>query len=107
MAKIIWTTDFEQQLDHYISNAGIEYGRSTAKKWAKEVAAIEQRLRSYPTSYTPESLLLGRDKVYRRCHVMHRRFKIIYYYDQAEDTVHIVDIWDTRMNPKTLIQRIR
>ena len=38
---------------------------------------------------------------------MSRRFKIIYYYDEVEDIVYIVDIWDTRMNPKTLIRRIK
>ena len=38
---------------------------------------------------------------------MNRRFKIIYYYDESEDTVHLVDIWDTRMNPKALIRRIK
>ena len=37
---------------------------------------------------------------------MSRRFKIIYYYDESEDVVHIVDIWDTMMNPKALIKRI-
>lgn len=107
MAKIKWTEVFIQQLDYYIGNASIEFGRSTANRWAKEIAAIEQKLKVYPTSYTPESLLLGREAIYRRCHIMHRRFKIIYYYDKAEDTVHFVDIWDTRMNPKALIQRIK
>ena len=39
--------------------------------------------------------------------MMNRRFKIIYYYDEVEDLVHIVDIWDTRMNPQTLAKRIK
>ena len=38
---------------------------------------------------------------------MNRRFKLIYYYDELEDIVHLVDIWDTRMNPKALIKRIK
>lgn len=38
---------------------------------------------------------------------MNRRFKIIYFYDEAEDTVHIMDIWDTKMNPKALVRRIK
>ena len=29
------------------------------------------------------------------------------YYDEAADTVHVVDIWDVRMNPETLILRIK
>lgn len=38
---------------------------------------------------------------------MNRRFRIIYIYDETEDVVHIMDIWDTRMNPKALIRRIK
>ena len=106
MAKINWTTEFEEQLGYYIGNARMEYGRSTAKRWAKEIAAIERRLIDYPTSYALESLLLGRTEMYRQCLLMSRRFKLIYYYDEIEDIVHLIDIWDTRMDPKTLIRRI-
>ena len=35
------------------------------------------------------------------------RFKIIYYYDELEDIIHLIDIWDTRMDPKALIRRIK
>lgn len=83
------------------------FGKSTALKWAEEVATFESRVRQYPSSYALESLLLGRKKLYRRCHIMHRRFKIIYYYDERKDVVTIMDIWDTRMNPTTLTKRIR
>ena len=38
---------------------------------------------------------------------MNRRFKLIHYYDALEDTIHIIDIWDTRMNPNTLVKRIK
>ena len=27
-------------------------------------------------------------------------FKLVYYYDESLDVVHIVDIWDMRQNPK-------
>ena len=107
MAKIDWTTKFLKLLDANISYASIEFGHSTAIRWAEEIAVFEDRVQDNPTSYAPESLLSGKKKLYRRCHIMNRRFKIIYYYDEAEDTVHLVDIWDTRMNPKTLIKRIR
>ena len=41
------------------------------------------------------------------CHIMNRRFKIIYFYDEVKDIVHIMDIWDTKMNPRALIRRIK
>ena len=107
MAKIDWTEGFLQQLDYYIDNAIIEFGKSTALRWAHEIAAFEHRLESFPTSYSPEPLLHDKGVLYRGCHVMKRRFKIIYYYDEAEDVAHLVDIWDTKANPKALIRRIK
>lgn len=107
MAKINWTENFLQLLDAHIGYASMEFGKTTAMRWAEEIAAIEERLKQYPTSYSPESLLLGKEKTYRRCHVMHRRFKVIYYYDEVDDVIYLIDIWDTRMSPKALIRRIK
>ena len=107
MAKIIWRERPSQLLEYYIDNACGEYGKSTALKWAEEIATFEARVRRFPTSYSPERLLQSHDVLYRRCQIMNRRFKIIYRYDEPEDTVHVMDIWDTRMNPKALIRRIK
>lgn len=107
MAKINWHNNAIILLDCYIGNASIEFGKSTAKRWKTEIAAFEERVRFFPESYTPEELLRDKPILYRRRHLMNRRFKLIHYYDEVEDTVHIVDIWDTRMNPKTLIKRIK
>ena len=90
----------------YVENARLEFGVSTARKWQTERKSLEWNLKRYPTSFTPEALLLGREILYRRCHLMNRRFKLIYFYDEQNDTVRIVDIWDTRMNPKALVRRI-
>ncbi|MDE5571544.1 MAG: type II toxin-antitoxin system RelE/ParE family toxin [Prevotella sp.] len=107
MAQIKWTPRFLQLLNYYIGNACVEFGQSTAMRWAEEIAVFEDRVKLYPASYALESLLLGKKKLYRGCHLMNRRFKIIYYYDETEDVIYLVDIWDTRMNPKTLIRRIK
>ena len=107
MAKIDWTAQFLKPLDTNIGYASVEYGHSTAIRWAKEIAAFENRVQEHPTSYTIESLLNGKNKIYRRCHLMNRRFKIIFYYDEVEDIVHLIDIWDTRMDPKVLVRRIK
>jgi plasmid stabilization system protein ParE len=107
MAKIDWTPQFFQRLDEHLEYAATEFGKATAMRWATEIASFEDRVKQYPTSYTLESLLSGKKMVYRRCHLMNRRFKIIYYYNEQEDIVHLVDIWDTRMNPKVLIKRIK
>jgi len=107
MAVIEWTDKAWQLYNEYLENARYEYGAKTARRWEKELLNIYDRLKLYPTSYTLESLLDGKRVLFRRCHIMNRRFKIIYYYDEAEDVVHLVDIWDTKMNPKTLMRRIK
>ena len=107
MAVIEWTDKAWQLYNEYLENARYEYGVKTARRWEKELLVIYERLKLYPTSYTPESLLLHKMELFRRCHIMNRRFKIIYYYDEAADIVHLVDNWDTKMNPKTLIKRIK
>ena len=80
---------------------------STGRRWLKERLDIEWRLERYPVSYPPEELLQKEDALFRRCHLMNHRFKLIYFYDEVEDTVHIMDIWDTKANPKALIKRIK
>jgi plasmid stabilization system protein ParE len=107
MAKIIWRDNALQLLAQYIDNALIEFGKKAAKRWLTEKKNIEWRLERYPDSFPPEELLQGRTILHRRCHMMHRRFKLIYHYEETEDTVYVEDIWDTRMNPETLIRRIK
>lgn len=107
MAKIVWEESATTVLLEYLENARLEFGNSTVNRWHKERKSIEWRLERYPVSCPLEELLLERCLLYRQCHLMHRRFKIIYYYDEKEDLVHIVDIWDTRMSPKALIRRIK
>lgn len=107
MAKIIWRKRPLLLFDTYIGNALEEYGRSTAIKWTEDIEEMEQRLIKFPTSYTPEKLLLGKKRLFRGCHIMNRRFKVIYTYDENKDIVYIIDIWDTKMNPQALIRRIK
>ncbi len=107
MAKIIWREDALQLLAQYIENALEEFGESTARRWQTEIKQIEWRLERYPDSYPPEELLSERTILHRRCHLMHRRFKLLYHYDKSADLVYIEDIWDAKMNPQTLRERIK
>lgn len=93
-------------LDERIAYAGEEFGKSTAKRWLNEIAHIEARISLMPMSFTPEPLLAGKKHDYRYCHLMNRRFKLIYCYYPSSDTVRIVDIWDTRIRPETLKRRL-
>ena len=106
MAKIEWNEEAQLLFIAYVTNARTVFGERTAKRWLKERKNIEWRLERYPESYPLEELLAGRKVVYRRCSMMNRRFKLVYFYDDSKDAVRIVDIWDTRRNPNTLISRL-
>lgn len=106
MAKVKWTIKADRLFDKYVFNAFLEYGRKTSQKWMRERVAFADRIAKHPESYTPESLLADRKHQYRSCIIMDR-FKIVHYYAKSSDTVHIVDIWDTRMNPENLQRRIK
>ena len=107
MAQIVWREKAEQLFWAFVEYAGQEFGKTTAQRWQKERKAIEWRLERFSESYPLEELLVGRDIRYRRSHIMNRRFKIIYHYNELEDAVHVIDIWDTKRNPSALIRRIK
>ena len=106
MAQIRWTKKARRLFFERVLYAYNEFGTTTAKRWQEERKRIESQLAVYPESYTPESLLKERRLRYRSCHIM-RRFKIVYFYAKSSDIVHVVDIWDTRMSPEKLRQRIK
>ena len=106
MAVVKWRKQAWILFNSYVEHARTEYGEKTARKWLTEAAVIYDRLQKHPTSYNIESLLLGKRHQYRSCHIM-RRFKIVYYYATSSDSVYIRDLWDTKMNPLTLRNRLK
>ena len=107
MAIIKWTDSAWQLYNDMLEYAKVEFGAKTGRRWEYELLCIYERLQRFPDSYPPEEFLLGRTLFFRRCSMMNRRFKLIYYYDKSEDTIYIIDIWDSRMKPETLIRRIK
>ena len=105
MAQVIWTEEADALFNRFVMNAFVEYGRKTSLRWLNERIIMTDRLENYPTAYPPEELLADR-KIRYRSHQVLGRFKFVHYYDEESDTVFIVDIWDMKMNPKTLLRRI-
>ena len=76
-------------------------GKKPARRWKEELLNIQNFLKKYPEGKPP---FLGAPKfsyLLRGANFM-RNFKLVYYYDESLDVVHIVDIWDMRQNPKRL-----
>lgn len=106
MAKVIWQKRAEKELFRYLVKGNVEFGETVANRFADEARRISEELAKFPEIGFPEPLLKDRKKFYRACHIQ-KRFKLIYYYAQSSDTVHIADIWDTRREPQYLSNRIK
>ena len=106
MAQIIWKPRAIRQLNAIIDYSVPEFGMVAFKRFDTRIQEIESRLSKFPESFTPEPLLKN-DKVLFRFCLLRKRHKIIYHYVEAKDIVYIDDIWDMRMNPDRLKQRIK
>ena len=106
MATIKWNKKARQLFVEHVNYARQEFGMTTALRWFRKKNYIEARISRYPESYPLETLLCSKHRTYRRAILM-KNFKIVYVYYPSSDTVRIVDIWDMRMNPKNLKQRIK
>ncbi len=104
MATVKWNKKARRVFTNNLRYAKFEFGAATARRWYEERHEIEYRLCKYPESYPPEPLINKR-KIYRWAKIV-SNFKIIYYYSPTSDVVHVVDIWDMRMNPDVLRNRI-
>jgi hypothetical protein len=101
MAEIVVHKLYEEKERQYIIDAYENFGKKTARKWKEELKKIQNFLKKYPEAKPP---FLGAPKfsyLLRGANFM-RNFKLVYYYDESLDVVHIVDIWDMRQNPKRL-----
>ena len=105
MVTIRWNKKARRLFREHILYARDEVGEETALRWYRQMINIENRLRLHPESYTPESLIV-KSHVYRSAIIM-KRYKIVHFYIPSSNTVRIVDIWDMRMNPENLRQRIK
>ena len=106
MATVKWT-EFAQSVKWKFYKDGVlEFGCTVAKKTNKKIEEIEDDLSKYPKMGFPEPLLKAYAIEYRARHI-NKRYKIIYKYEESNDTVYIVDIWDTRRAPQNLVSRIK
>lgn len=106
MALVKWQKRAENELYRLLVEGFQEYGETTANKFAERVAYLNTALERYPEIGYPEPLLKGRKKLYR-AYPINKRYKLIYYFAESSNTIHIADIWDTRREPTFLTLRIK
>ncbi|MBQ8988557.1 MAG: type II toxin-antitoxin system RelE/ParE family toxin [Prevotella sp.] len=106
MAIVTWDIQAVETRIALLEYGAENFGPITAKKFSEEIDRLEKFIALNPESGFIEPLLQGLGRLFRGKNFK-KHFRLIFFYDEEKDNVHIVDIWDTRMAPKTLIKRIK
>jgi plasmid stabilization system protein ParE len=102
--KLKWDKEARQLVDTTAQYIEEQDGAIAGADFLEEVMHVVRLLPLVPY-LGPLERLLYRSKVKFRSIVVSKYNKIIYYVRQ--DEIVIVDFWDTRMNPKTLVKRLQ
>ena len=95
--KIIWAEEAFQVWQDTIDYIVKEFGVRAAEKFYKKTEEWQDVLSSSPKAGKIEPLLNNRRRSYRSI-VITKQAKLIYYIE--DETVFIVDFWDTRREPQ-------
>jgi len=102
--KLKWTEFAVQQLEeifeYYRKKASLE----TARKTVNRIADATLILTEQPEIGQIEELLKNSHQSFR--YLLVKNYKIIYWLNQKNETVEIIDVFDTRQNPLKL-QRVK
>lgn len=97
---IRWSTFATQQIagiyDYFIKTSG----KTVAVKVVKGIIEAAEVLRKAPALGQQETLLKDKGADYR--YLIHGNYKLIYKHDILSGQVHILDVFDTRQNPKKI-----
>ena len=102
--KVVWSVQAKeglQQTSNYIRN---EFGKRSKQKFLDEVLHVASLLENNPYLGKVESLLDEAEVEYRSVVINHIN-KLVYFIH--ENTLEIVVLWDTRREPKALIDELK
>lgn len=101
-----WFEKAQRHWDEQLEYCAETFGRATALNSIKIVEEKIESLCKFPELGTPEPLLKGEKLMYRFVHIQ-ERIKLIYRYDEQQQTIYIVDVWNTWMSPQRLLDRMK
>ena len=102
--KVIWSIQAKETLHQTSNFIRREYGKRSKQKFINEILHIASLLENNPYLGQVESLLDEAEVEYRSIVVNHIN-KLVYYIH--ENTLEIVVLWDTRREPKSLIDEVK
>ena len=102
--KIKWATEARDRWRETALYIRQEWGFFALQKFKEKTEECQDRLEDFPALGKVEPLLEDRSKLYRSL-VLTEQNKIIYYIE--DNTIYIVDFWDTRREPKAQASKLR
>lgn len=102
--QVKWNKSARNTFDTAIGYGLTQFGEKAAADFYRQITDTEHLLAGHPHLGKTEPLLAHRKQEYRSL-VVHQHYKIVYYI--KGQTIRIVDLWDTRANPKRLTAHIR
>ena len=103
MMKVIWTRQAYESWIRVARYIRKEFGQRALEKFVKETRQWEDTLCSMPQTGHIEPLLEGLSKTYRSV-IINKKSKLIYTVEAEH--IKIDDFWDTRREPKKLVENI-
>lgn len=104
--RIAWTNEARIQRKEIMTYGRIQFGAIVARKFRESLKAQSLLLMDNPNLGKAEPLLVNCTKEYRSL-VVHKHYKLIYFINELNKTVYVVDVWDTRREPGSLSNRIK
>lgn len=106
MASIKVLHLFQKELDAVLDYGLQEFGMVAVKRFFKEYNDTRKRLAKHPLSSSREPALKNFLRPYRST-IIRNNWKIIYRYDEQNDRVIFIDLWDMRRHPRTLLRQFK
>ncbi len=94
------------ELDAVLDYGIKEFGSITVKRFYKEYNDVKERLSKHPLSSRREPVLKHFVRPYRST-IIRKNWKIIYRYDEQNDRVVFIDLWDMRRSTRTLLRQFK
>ena len=102
--KVVWSSQAKENLRQTSRYIRKEFGKKSKQKFLDEVLHVASLLEGNPYIGQVEPLLDEAPVEYRSIVVNHIN-KMVYYIH--EDIIEIVVLWDTRREPKTLLDEVK
>lgn len=102
--QLKWTISFNKEYENIFACSKDYYGVSKLKELNRKLKQTEFLLLDNPYLGKAEIMLAYHELEYRSI-MLSKPFKLIYTI--YEDCIYLVDIWDTRREPKKLEERLK